>query len=125
MPTTVRFVILSTDPEAGIENNMDVILPAQSSRHEHWTIAGNVPAIRFFWPVEGEMYLFLQLWRPQPATEEAPFFVSTPGDAGWIGWDIMVPPVGRTYLLLRKPRVSDIIEMYADRFTVEVEGIYF
>lgn len=125
MPTTVRIAIFSTDPEAGVEDNVDSVTQAQNTRHERWSIFGGQDPVRMYWPLNGEMNLFLQLWLPQPATAESTFRITFPGATSWLGWECIVPAIGRINLMLRKPATTDIIELVADPFSIEADAIYF
>ncbi|GEM_PF-5504875 len=125
MPTTVRIAVFSTDPISSSENNVDSVTQTQNSRHEHWSIYGGMDVVRFYWPLDGEMNLFLQIWQPQPAVNESTFRITFPGATGVLGWECVIPLVGKVPLMLRKPATTDIIEVAADPFSVEVEAIYF
>lgn len=125
MPTTVRIALFSSDPQVGTEDNVDSVIQAQSSRHERWSIGGGMEQVRFYWPLEGEMNLFLQLWQPQPAINDTVFRILFPGAMTWLGWECVVPKAGRINLLLRRPATTDIIEVAADQYSVEVDAVYF
>lgn len=125
MPTTVRIALFSTDSQTGTEDNVDSVTQTQSSRRERWSIGGGMDPTRFYWPLDGEMNLFLQLWQPQPAISETTFKITFPSDPSGRGWECVVPLAGRINLLLRKPAPTDIIEVSADQYSVEVDATYF
>jgi len=74
-----------------------------------------------FWPLSGELNVFLQIWQPQPALGASSFQIKY---AGTEGWTCVIPQVGRVPLMLRMPN-TDIFEIYCDPYSVEVEAIYF
>lgn len=125
MPTTVRIAIFSTDSESGTEENVDSVTSTETSRRERWSIFGGQDPLRFYWPLAGEMTLFLQLWQPQPATAETTFKITAPGGLSVLSWDCVVPAAGRINLMLRKPATTDIIELVADPFSIEAEAVYY
>jgi hypothetical protein len=125
MPTTIRIAASLTDINSSSEDNVDFVRTTQAGRHERWSIGGGNPATRFYWPLEGESNLFLQIWQPQPALHETTLSISYPNTSNWSGWGILVPAVGRVPFLVSKPPLTDIIELIADQYSVEVDALFF
>lgn len=122
MPTTARIAITLTDPESSTEENVDSVTSSEGGRHERWTIPGGVGEIRMYWPLSGELNVFLQVWQPQPALDTTIFTLRFPGTDGW---SCAIPRVGRVPMMFRVPYGTDIIEAIADPFSVEVDAMYF